>query len=77
MTTWGWVHLTIGVLGVAVAIAILRWAAWGQICGIIIASLSMLTNFAFIPLYPWWAITIIAFNLLVIWALSVQLRNYS
>ena len=73
---WGWVHLVLGVLGIAVAVAILRRVAWGQILGIIIAALAMLTNFAFLPLYPWWSLTIILANLLIIWALSVQLRNY-
>jgi hypothetical protein len=77
LTAWGVVHIILGVLGVAVAIGILLWAAWGQITGIIVASLSILTNFMFLPNYPWWSITIIAFNALVIWALSVQLRNYA
>ena len=75
MTTWGTVHLIIGAVGFVVGIAIVRGATWGQIMGIILASLSMLTNFTFIPIYPWWSITIILFDLLIIWALTTQLKG--
>lgn len=75
MTAWGTVHLILGAVGFVVGIAIVRGAAWGQIMGIVIAGLSMLTNFAFIPIYPWWSITIILFDLLIIWALTTQLKE--
>ena len=76
MTTWGWVHVVMGVIGLCVAVAIMVRASWGQVVGMIIAGLSMLTNFAFLPHYPWWAATVIAFDAAVIWALSAQMRNY-
>jgi len=74
-TTWGWVHLVLGVLALAVAIGILLRAGWGQVTGLIVAGLLMLTNFAFIPYYPFWSITVIAFSGLVIWALCAQLKR--
>jgi hypothetical protein len=76
MTTWGWAHVVIGVLGVAVAIGIIMRAAWGQITGIMVASLSILTNFAFLPAYPVWSAFIIGFNVVVVWALCSQLKSY-
>lgn len=76
MTAWGWVHLILGVLGVLVAVGILMRASWGQITGIMIASLSMLTNFMFLPIYPVWSAFIIGFNAIVIWALCSQLKSY-
>jgi len=76
MTAWGWVHVILGVLGVAVAVGILVRAAWGQITGIMVASLSMLTNFMFLPIYPVWSAFIIGFNAIVIWALCSQLKGY-
>jgi hypothetical protein len=75
MTVWGWTHVVIGVLGLAVAVGIIAGTAWGQLTGIIVASLSILTNFMFLPLYPVWAAFIIGFNVIVIWALCVQLKN--
>jgi hypothetical protein len=76
VTAWGWVHVIIGVLSVAVGVAILKQVAWGQLCGIVLASLAAMTNFLFLPIYPWWAITIIGINLLVIWALTTQIKRY-
>ena len=76
VSTWGWVHVILGVIAVAVAIGIMTRKSWAQVVGMIIAGLVMLTNFAWLPHYPLWAIVIIAINAFVIWALSVQLKNY-
>ncbi len=75
VTAWGWIHLLLGLFTIAIGVAILKHVTWGQILGIAVAGLSALTNFAFLPHYPWWAVTIIAIDVLVIWALSSQLRG--
>jgi lysylphosphatidylglycerol synthetase-like protein (DUF2156 family) len=76
MTTWGWIHVVLGVIGVAVAVGILRRAGWGQLGGMLVAGLGILTNFAALPHYPLWALVLIAFYALVIWALSTQMKHY-
>ena len=43
--------------------------------GIILAVLSLLANFAFIPYYPFWSLTIIAVDIFVIWALVAHGRD--
>lgn len=73
ITGWGWIHLILGIIGLAVGIGILMGQTWGRISGIVIAGLSCLANFAFLPYYPIWSMVILAFNALVIWALCVQL----
>lgn len=76
LTAWGVVHVLIGAASIAIGFGVLRGATWGRIAGIVVAGLAVLSNFAYLPLYPWWAVTMILINLLVIWAFSVQLRNY-
>lgn len=76
MTWWGWTHIGVGLLSAIVAIGILRRASWGQVSGIIVAALSMIANFAFIPHYPLWSLVVMAVDALVIWALLTQLRDY-
>ncbi|HEU5036447.1 MAG TPA: hypothetical protein VFT70_05545 [Nocardioides sp.] len=76
MTAWGWVHLVLGVIALAIAIGILRRTGWGQLGGMIIAGLGILTNFAALPHYPLWALIVIAFYALVIWSLSTQMKHY-
>ena len=43
--------------------------------GITLAILSALTNFAFLPYYPFWALTIIALDVFIIWALAAHGRE--
>ena len=75
ITTWGWVHLVIGIIGAAVGLAILAGQDWGRVGGITIAVISTVANFAFMPYYPFWALAIMVFNVLVIWALATQLAG--
>jgi hypothetical protein len=77
VTAWGWTHIVIGVIGVVVSIGILMRKSWGQLTGMVVAGLSILTNFAFLPFYPIWAAMIIGFNIAVIWALSYQMKRGS
>jgi hypothetical protein len=56
---------------VAVAgFAVLSSATWARVVGIIVAVLSAIANFLFIPYYPFWSLLIIALDVLVIWALA-------
>jgi hypothetical protein len=38
--------------------------------GVLVATLSAIANFFFIPYYPFWSILIIALDIWVIWALT-------
>ena len=69
-STWGWTHVVIGVLLTVVAIGMLAQKTWGHVTGLIVAGLSTIANFAFLPYYPVWSLTIIAINILIICALG-------
>ena len=69
ITVWGWLHLIIGILVGGAGIGIIQGATWGRVVGIAVAALSLLANFLFIPHYPVWSISIIALDVLIIWAL--------
>ncbi|WP_019145836.1 DUF7144 family membrane protein [Aeromicrobium massiliense] len=73
VTTWGWVHVGLGALAVLVAVGILLNQAGAAGAGILVAAAGCVVNFLFLPYYPWWALTLIVTNLLVVWALSLQL----
>jgi hypothetical protein len=75
VTTWGWVHLLLGVLGLATGIGLVVGQSWALVVGLVIAMLSALANFTFIPYYPFWALAIIAFDAFVIWALCQELSR--
>lgn len=70
LTTWGWIHLLVGALAVLIGVSILYGQGWAMIAGIVVAMVSALANFMFMPYYPLWALVLIAFDLFVIWSLS-------
>ena len=76
VTTWGWIHLIFGILVIVTGIALLTGRGWARILGIVLAILSALANFAFIPHYPIWSTIVIAFDVLVIWALAAYGKSF-
>ncbi|ETT27696.1 DUF7144 family membrane protein [Rhodococcus aetherivorans] len=69
-TAWGWIHIVLGVVLVVVGIALITGATWARVAAIVVAALSILANFLWLPYYPWWSILIIALDVVVIWAVS-------
>jgi hypothetical protein len=67
---WGWVHLALGVLLLLGGGAVLAGQLWGRVLGIVLAALSAIANFLFLPYYPLWSMVIIAADVAVIWSLS-------
>jgi putative Mn2+ efflux pump MntP len=75
LTTWGWLHLTIGAVAVAVGIAILIGQRWALFAGIGMATLSALSQFLFLPWQPLWAMLIIGIDIAIVWALALRLSD--
>lgn len=74
-TAWGWIHLIAGVLVFAAGVYLLSGAVWARTIAVILAILSILVNFAWLPWYPVWSILMIAAGVFVIWALTVHGRD--
>lgn len=73
LTVWGWIHLVLGVAGLAVGIGLLTKQVWALVAGVMMAVLSALANFAFLPQYPLWSMVIIAVDVFIIWALCQEI----
>jgi hypothetical protein len=58
-----------------IGIGILTRRAVGMMAGTALAFVNMVAEFAFLPNYPFWAVLLIGFNVLVVWALFSQLAN--
>jgi hypothetical protein len=69
-TAWGWIHLLIGIGLLFTGFGLISRAAWAGVTAIMLATLSAVANFFFIPYYPFWSILIIALDVWVIWALT-------
>ncbi len=75
VTAWGWIHLAFGVLVFVAGWALFAGAVWARTIGVILAAISILANFAWLPWYPLWSIVMIAVGSFVIWALTVHGRD--
>jgi hypothetical protein len=75
VASWGWIHLTLGLIALAIGFGLLAEQAWARVAGIVVAVLVALANFAWLPYYPLWSMLVIAFSVLVIWALTTQMKE--
>ena len=75
VSTWGWIHMLLGVIGVAVGIGILMGQTWAGVAGIAIAVVSLLSQFMFMPYYPFWSMLLIFMDIVVVWALATTLGD--
>ena len=69
-SVWGWLHLLLGIVLVITGFGLFSRRAWAGVTAIVLAMLSAIENFFFIPYYPFWSIVVIALAVWVIWALT-------
>ena len=70
VTAWGWIHLLLGILLFLAGLALFRGRPWGGVVALVLAMLSAIANFFYIPYYPFWSVLIIAVCIWVIWSLT-------
>jgi hypothetical protein len=75
LTSWGWIHLVAGVLVGLAGMALFQGAVWARTVAVVVACISILANFMWLPYYPLWSLTVIAFNVVVIWAVTAHGRD--
>ena len=75
ITGWGWIHLILGLVAIGVGAAMIMGQTWSYIVAIVIAILSAVAQFMWLPYYPIWAIVIIALDVAIVWALVEQISS--
>ena len=69
VTSWGWWHLIMGIVVFAAGACLVMDMLWARIAGVVLAGISAVVNFLYIPYSPVWSVVIIALDIFVIWAL--------
>jgi tetrahydromethanopterin S-methyltransferase subunit F len=72
---WGWTHLILGLLAVAVGFGLMTGNMVARVAGIAIAMISAILNLVFISAYPVWSAIVIAIDVIVIYAIVVHGRE--
>ena len=71
LRAWGWIVLIIGGLQVLAGVGVLTGNQIARWLGVALVGLNALRQFFFIPAYPFWSLTIIAVNVVALYALCV------
>jgi hypothetical protein len=72
---WGWTHLILGAIAVAVGFGLMVGNMFARVAGIAIAMISAILNLVFISAYPVWSAIVIAIDVIVIYAIVVHGRE--
>jgi hypothetical protein len=70
LTTWGVIHLVVGVALVVAGLGVLTNKSWGRGAGAAVAGIGLITQFMFVPYYPAWAIPVMTLDLIIVFALT-------
>jgi hypothetical protein len=71
-TTWGVIMLVWGALLLGAAFGLSTGGGWARWLAIAIASLSVIVQIGFLAAYPIWSVIIIAFDVIVLYALTAR-----
>ena len=75
LTEWGWTHIIVGSIVLLSGIGLFSGNILARTVAVVAASVSLLVNFFFIPVYPLWALTVVTLDILVIWAVTAHGRE--
>jgi hypothetical protein len=75
VSEWGWVHIILGLVVLLSGIGVFSGNILARTVGVIVASISLVVNFLYIPVYPFWSLVVITIDALVIWALTAHGRE--
>ncbi|MBE9924813.1 hypothetical protein MT994_10685 [Cellulosimicrobium sp. MI9406] len=72
VSTWGWIHLVIGVLLVLTGFALLSGKGWARMVAIVLVVVNAIAQFTTLQVTPWWSLITIVLDVFVLWALVVH-----
>ncbi len=74
LTTWGWIMLLWGVLLVLAGLALAAGQGWARWFTIVVVAINFFAQLGFLgnSQYPLWALTALALNVVVLYALTIR-----
>ncbi len=77
ITGWGWIHLIVGTAVFVAGAFLFMDKVWARVVGVVLACLSAVTNFLYIPYTPVWSVIVIALDVFIVWALLAPRNQYA
>jgi hypothetical protein len=70
LNTWGWIAMGFGALELLAALSVWRGGEFGRWFGILVAGVAAVAAMMMIAAYPFWALTLVVIDFLVIYGLA-------
>jgi hypothetical protein len=71
-TTWGWVHMVVGILMALVSVGLFMTKGWARFGAIFFCMLNVLIQFGTISAFPLWSLLVVALDIVVIYQLTAN-----
>ncbi|MEP7191937.1 MAG: hypothetical protein ABI903_03635 [Actinomycetota bacterium] len=68
-TQWGWLQLIAGALVFLAGLGLFTGRMWARVLAVVLVAISALVNFAWATSFPIWSLTLLAIDLLVLYAI--------
>lgn len=76
LTTWGWLHIAIGIVLIAAGASLLNsGSTWSRVIVVIAALAQILVEFVYLSVTPVWSLTAIVLSILAVYAVVVHGRD--
>jgi hypothetical protein len=74
LTAWGWILLIWGVLLICAGLGLIAAQGWARWFAIVVVSLNFIAQLGFLgnSQYPLWSLTVMALNVIVLYALTAR-----
>jgi len=69
LKTWGWITLILGILQLLAALGVLAGNQPARWFAVVVLGLNAIDQMFFVPAYPFWALTIIAMDIVALYGL--------
>jgi hypothetical protein len=70
--TWGWAVLIIGIILILAGFGLLAGSTWARVVGILVASVNLIVQLAWLPHNNFWSFTMIILDIIVIYGIAVH-----
>jgi hypothetical protein len=70
--TWGWIVLIVGIIVILAGFGLLAGSTWARVVGILVASVNLIVQLAWLPHNTFWSLTMIAIDVLIIYGIAVR-----
>jgi hypothetical protein len=77
VTGWGWIHLIVGAAVFVAGAFLFMDKVWARVVGVVLACISAVFNFLYIPYQPVWSVIVIALDIFIVWALLAPRTRYA